>query len=95
MRIDRLAARELGEFWSLREDVMVLSGPSTVLRTPWGELRLERPGPLLREALRRMQLGPGVARQCGARAFPVTTCPRTSGTRPRGNCSTPWPRSST
>ncbi|MFF4185587.1 hypothetical protein ACFYZ9_20560 [Streptomyces sp. NPDC001691] len=58
MRIDRLAARELGEFWSLREDVMVLFGQSTVLRTPWGELRLERPGPLLREALHRMQLGP-------------------------------------
>uniref|UniRef100_A0AAU2V9H8 Uncharacterized protein n=1 Tax=Streptomyces sp. NBC_00003 TaxID=2903608 RepID=A0AAU2V9H8_9ACTN len=58
MRIDRLAARELGEFWSLREDVTVLSGRSTVLRTPWGELHLERPGPLLCEALRRMQLGP-------------------------------------
>ncbi|MFG3286668.1 hypothetical protein [Streptomyces sp. NPDC048111] len=58
MRIDRLAARELGEFWSLREDVTVLFGRSTVLRTPWGELRLERPGPLLREALHRMQLGP-------------------------------------
>ncbi|MEU6054409.1 hypothetical protein ABZ829_28790 [Streptomyces xanthochromogenes] len=58
MRIDRLAARELGEFWSLREDVTVLFGQSTVLRTPWGELRLERPGPLLREALHRMQFGP-------------------------------------
>ncbi|MCX5382536.1 hypothetical protein [Streptomyces sp. NBC_00083] len=58
MRIDRLAARELGEFWSLREDVVVLFGQNTVLRTPWGELRLERPGQLLREALRRMQLGP-------------------------------------
>ncbi|WP_329465260.1 hypothetical protein [Streptomyces sp. NBC_01431] len=58
MRIDRLAARDLGEFWSLREDVMVLPGPSMVLRTPWGELRLERPGLLLREALHRMQLGP-------------------------------------
>ncbi|GAA2457676.1 hypothetical protein ACFPFX_14125 [Streptomyces mauvecolor] len=58
MRIDRLAARELGEFWSLREDVTVLFGQSTVLRTPWGELHLERPGTLLCEALRRMQLGP-------------------------------------
>ncbi|MGW7339008.1 hypothetical protein [Streptomyces sp. NPDC054808] len=58
MRIDRLAARELGEFWSLREDVVVLFGRGAVLRTPWGESRLERPGPLLREALRRMQLGP-------------------------------------
>ncbi|MET9365484.1 hypothetical protein ABZX93_31850 [Streptomyces sp. NPDC006632] len=58
MRIDRLAARELGEFWSLREDVVVLFGQNTVLRTPWGELRLERPGQLLREALHRMQLGP-------------------------------------
>ncbi|MEU3371542.1 hypothetical protein ABZ734_13835 [Streptomyces sp. NPDC006660] len=58
MRIDRLGARELGEFWSLLEDVEYLPGPHTALRTPWGELRLERPGALLGEALRRMQLGP-------------------------------------
>ncbi|MFD7540340.1 hypothetical protein [Streptomyces sp. NPDC059819] len=58
MRIDRLAARELGEFWSLREDVTVRFGRRTVLRTPWGELCIYRPGSLLCEALRRMQLGP-------------------------------------
>ncbi|MFE9534163.1 hypothetical protein [Streptomyces sp. NPDC006691] len=58
MRIDRLAARELGEFWSLREDVTVRFGRRTVLRTPWGELCIHRPGSLLCEALRRMQLGP-------------------------------------
>lgn len=57
MRIDRLAALELGEFWSLREDVTVRSGRSVVLCAPWGETRLEQPGPLLREALHRMQLG--------------------------------------
>ncbi|MFD0023816.1 hypothetical protein [Streptomyces sp. NPDC058382] len=58
MRIDRLAARELGEFWSLREDVTVDFGRRTVLRTPWGELCVEHPDPLLREALNRMLLGP-------------------------------------
>ncbi|MFD7666464.1 hypothetical protein [Streptomyces sp. NPDC059788] len=58
MRIDRLAAPELAEFWSLREDVTVDFGERTVLRTPWGELAADRPGPHLREALRRMLLGP-------------------------------------
>ncbi|MEU9100239.1 hypothetical protein [Streptomyces sp. NPDC048361] len=76
MRIDRLAARELGEFWSLREDVTVLLGQSLVLRTPWGELRLERPGPLLREALHRMQLGP-VSLANVAPGFPGYDVPET------------------
>ncbi|MFH8409729.1 hypothetical protein ACH4FX_33845 [Streptomyces sp. NPDC018019] len=58
MRIDRLAAPELSEFWSLREDVTVEFGERVVLRTPWGELAAAGPGRNLREALRRMLLGP-------------------------------------
>ncbi|WP_328538840.1 hypothetical protein [Streptomyces sp. NBC_00344] len=57
MRIDRLAALELSEFWSLREDIAVRFGRTIVLCAPWGELALEQPGTLLREALHRMQLG--------------------------------------
>jgi SagB-type dehydrogenase family enzyme len=47
--------------WSLREDVLVdMGGPasSVVLSGRWGETRLHRAGPLVREALRRMSLGP-------------------------------------
>jgi SagB-type dehydrogenase family enzyme len=47
---------------SLREDVLIesdgdLEGPVVVL-TPWGEVALDEPGPMVRESLRRMTLGP-------------------------------------
>lgn len=47
--------------WSLREDVLVDAGDPAgpvVLSGRWGETRLHRAGPLVREALRRMSLGP-------------------------------------
>ncbi|MEU6256454.1 hypothetical protein [Streptomyces sp. NPDC047043] len=59
MRIDRLAAPELSELWSLREDVTVrFDGDAALLRTPWGRRFVPRPAPAVREALRRMLLGP-------------------------------------
>jgi SagB-type dehydrogenase family enzyme len=47
--------------WSLREDVLVESDPGQdplVVVTRWGETRIEEPGELVRESLRRMSLGP-------------------------------------
>jgi hypothetical protein len=47
--------------WSLREDVVVENdGPAgeLVLRSRFGTERISRPDPLVREALRRMELGP-------------------------------------
>lgn len=47
--------------WSLREDVLVEGGPDDdqlVVVTQWGDLPVDNPGPLLRESLRRMALGP-------------------------------------
>ncbi|MEI5099126.1 hypothetical protein RB200_11415 [Streptomyces sp. PmtG] len=59
MRIDRLAAPEFSELWSLREDVTVLFGADhLLLHTPWGDPLIAGPAPTLREALRRMLLGP-------------------------------------
>jgi SagB-type dehydrogenase family enzyme len=48
------------ELWSLREDVDVELGPAEglVLRSPWGEVAIPLPSPPVREALRRMRLGP-------------------------------------
>lgn len=49
------------ELWSLRDDVRVESEPGggpLRLRGPWGEVVIERPSRLVREALRRMRLGP-------------------------------------
>jgi hypothetical protein len=49
------------DLWSLREDVQVTmgSGDGPIrLRGRWGEAVIERPSPLVREALRRMRLGP-------------------------------------
>src|SRR5262245_14157039 len=47
--------------WSLRENVLV-EGDSEhdrlVVVTPWGETRIDAPGELVRESLRRMSLGP-------------------------------------
>lgn len=47
--------------WSLREDVVVDTGcaaGSVVLSGRWGEVRLRQARPVVREALRRMSLGP-------------------------------------
>ncbi|MET7478880.1 NADH oxidase [Streptomyces sp. NPDC005648] len=47
--------------WSLHEDVVVEHGDEEgelVLRSPHGTERITRPDPLVREALRRMELGP-------------------------------------
>ncbi|PWI45349.1 hypothetical protein [Streptomyces sp. ICBB 8177] len=61
MTINSLAAPELSEYWSLREDTHTESGAGPegplVVRTPDGELRVPRPSGLLREAVRRMLLG--------------------------------------
>ncbi|MCX5141939.1 MULTISPECIES: NADH oxidase [unclassified Streptomyces] len=49
------------DLWSLREDVVVEpdeTGEVLVLRGRLGTERISRPGPLVREALRRMELGP-------------------------------------
>jgi SagB-type dehydrogenase family enzyme len=53
--------REGAELWSLREDVQVQlksGGGSLRLQSQWGELTIQRPSALVREALRRMLLGP-------------------------------------
>lgn len=50
-----------GELWSLREDVLLetgVAGEPLTLVSRWGEIAIRHPGPLLREALGRMQLGP-------------------------------------
>jgi SagB-type dehydrogenase family enzyme len=47
--------------WSLREDVLVEGDPEhdrLVVVTKWGETRIDAPGYLVRECLRRMSLGP-------------------------------------
>jgi SagB-type dehydrogenase family enzyme len=53
--------RKRSELWSLREDVNVEleSGDGLVrLHSRWGQVIIERPSPSVREALRRMRLGP-------------------------------------
>ncbi|MFJ5233560.1 SagB family peptide dehydrogenase [Kitasatospora sp. NPDC088391] len=61
MRIDNLAAPQLSELWSLREDTCVESddeaGTLTV-QSRWGTVEFEDPDPALRMALERMTLGP-------------------------------------
>jgi SagB-type dehydrogenase family enzyme len=61
MTTDRgyIAPRGRSELWSLREDVRVSreEGPLR-LRSQWGDVTIERPSPVVREALRRMRLGP-------------------------------------
>lgn len=47
--------------WSLSDDALVESGAadgSLVVLTRWGEHTLQTPGPLVRESLRRMSMGP-------------------------------------
>jgi SagB-type dehydrogenase family enzyme len=49
------------ELWSLREDVRVQLEPAdgpVRLHTRWGNVTIQRPPPVVREALRRMLLGP-------------------------------------
>jgi SagB-type dehydrogenase family enzyme len=47
------------ELWSLREDVRLSRGEGPLrLSSQWGEVTIERPSPVVREALRRMRLGP-------------------------------------
>ena len=61
MMIDDGAALRRFELWSLREDVSVEPEPSNGpvrLHGRWGEVTIERPSPLVREALLRMCLGP-------------------------------------
>ncbi len=65
MRIDRLAAPLLIETWSLREDTQMdvrtsvdPTGRALRLTCGWGQLVVSDPSPALREALRRMLLGP-------------------------------------
>jgi SagB-type dehydrogenase family enzyme len=53
--------RQRAELWSLREDVRVEPGPgdkSIALSSSWGGVTIQRPAPVVREALRRMLLGP-------------------------------------
>ncbi|MFF0388473.1 SagB family peptide dehydrogenase [Kitasatospora sp. NPDC004615] len=62
MRIECLAAPQLNELWSLREDTLVDpdDGPDGTLtvQTRWGPVYFENPDPVLRTALERMTLGP-------------------------------------
>ena len=49
------------ELWSLREDVHVEFEPAdgpVLLHSHWGDVTIQRPVPVVREALRRMLLGP-------------------------------------
>ncbi|WNF28031.1 NADH oxidase [Streptomyces sp. C11-1] len=55
------AGQRTVHLWALREDVVLEPGEHTdqlVLTGPWGTERIESPGPVEREALRRMELGP-------------------------------------
>lgn len=64
------------ELWSLREDVEVLvepDGQPVRLRNRWGEISIQQPSPVVREALRRMLLGPiSLENVIGARGQPGT-----------------------
>jgi hypothetical protein len=49
------------ELWSLREDVQVSSvaeDSQLRLSSDWGDVTIDRPSPVVGEALRRMRLGP-------------------------------------
>ncbi|MDO0926665.1 SagB family peptide dehydrogenase [Streptomyces sp. TG1A-8] len=48
-----------GELWSLRDDAHLQEEDECLLlRSRWGTVRVPRPAPVLRHALRRMELGP-------------------------------------
>ncbi|MFF7366605.1 SagB family peptide dehydrogenase [Streptomyces tricolor] len=61
MHLDSLSP-QLVNLWSLRQDIVVDlgTGPedAILLETPWADLRIKEPSAGLREALRRMLLGP-------------------------------------
>ncbi|WP_416985342.1 SagB family peptide dehydrogenase [Streptomyces sp. T028] len=61
MHLDSLAP-QLVNLWSLRQDIVVDlgTGPqdAILLETPWEDLRIKEPSAGLREAVRRMLLGP-------------------------------------
>lgn len=65
------------ELWSLREDVEVSLEPGdgpVRLHCRWGEITIQRPSPLVREALHRMRLGPiSLENVIDARAEPAGT----------------------
>jgi hypothetical protein len=53
--------RRGAELWSLREDVHIHLEPAdgpVRLESRWGEITIQRPSPVVREALRRMIFGP-------------------------------------
>jgi len=55
------ATPKRAELWSLREDVSIELGSddeSILLRSRWGDVTIAQPSQLVREALRRMRLGP-------------------------------------
>jgi SagB-type dehydrogenase family enzyme len=68
--------RKRSELWSLREDVNVELEPgdgAVRLHSRWGEVIIERPSPPVREALRRMRLGPIVLENVtGAQDWPAS-----------------------
>lgn len=55
-----MAGKQTVHLWSLCEDVVMETGPAggLTLTGPLGTERVDRPDPLVREALRRMELGP-------------------------------------
>jgi SagB-type dehydrogenase family enzyme len=75
--------RRCVDLWSLREDVLVDAGDPdgpVVLSGRWGETRLHRAGPLVREALRRMSLGPiSLANVVAELAAESSVCPSSPG----------------
>ncbi|MFF9158472.1 NADH oxidase [Streptomyces sp. NPDC014846] len=59
--MSRVVGSRAVHLWSLHEDVVVeedATGQGLVLRSRFGTEQISRPDPLVREALRRMELGP-------------------------------------
>ncbi|MET9882667.1 NADH oxidase [Streptomyces sp. NPDC006430] len=64
--------------WSLSEDVIIdqgVGGDALLLTSRWGQDRLDRPSPVVREVLRRMELGPVLL--ANALSGPEDLCPFT------------------